>query len=131
MSMNIRKIVNFLQGYRKLKVMAIVEDLAIVANLKGQFVGIIKKDALPDSETFSGRASDTMKKIAVVTPASYKHDRDIKLIAPCNTSELWWGLDKDRKELVIIRDLEPKYTAFTAIAANVSDYIDIPFVEPA
>lgn len=134
MSMKLNKIVNFLQGYRELKVMAIVGKYAIVANLKGQFVGIVEKDALPDSETFSGRVTDAMKKVAVVVPASYKHEKTVRPITVYDIGRLWWGLDKEKDELVIIRDLLASQNTFAPqnsfVAANVKEYIYLPFVEP-
>ena len=131
--MNLKSNFNFPQDSRELKVMAIVENWAIVANLKGQFVGIIEKISLPNAESFRGRVSDTKQEIAVVVPASYKHERTVCPIVFNDIEQFWWGLDKTRNELVIIRHLSAVRDTFvprtSSIAANVMEYTEIPLIE--
>lgn len=124
----IRKIINFLHGYRKLKVMAIVGEYTIVANLKGQFVGVINY-TFPN-EIFFGRVSKrNTQKLAEVIPASYKYSTQIIPKFYYDIGNFWWGYSKNNKnELVIIRNLNSNKEK-ASVACNVRNYIYVPTIE--
>jgi hypothetical protein len=128
----IMKCVNFLKGYRKLKVQAIVGNHAIVTNQRGQFIGIVSASLAKNTTEFWGKQASSTQKVAVLTHGSYKSRMKVyKPVVKCsdsNDEKKWWGYDQD-KNLVIIECYNITVEPYrTIIPGELECFKEIPWV---
>ena len=128
----IMKCINFLKGYRKLKVQAVVGNYAIVTNQKGQFVGVVSSSAAKHTTEFWGKQAESTLKVASYTHGSYKSR--MKLFTPvvtcCNEDECkkWWGYDQDNN-LVVIECFTPITANKTKIPGELEEFKEVHWID--
>lgn len=115
--MKLKKMFRSLQGYKDLKVVATVGNYVVVANLKGQIVGIMNKADAPATPEFIGKVTSNTIPVIFVTPASYKYGLTVIPVFQDKQQNNCWCSIKDSEEIAIIDGYKPQWTG-VAVAAN-------------
>lgn len=121
--MDIKKIINFLKGYRELTVIGVTSKYVILANRKGRILGItnLTDDNANLSVLYAKKGKNT-EYFAIATPASLKHDIAVKLIVHDKENVGYWGED-EKKELVFLETTTSYHDVL--VAATIENYYEI------
>ena len=126
-----KNIINSSTDFEELKVVAITSQYVIVANLKGQVVGIISKKNEAEYSIGPIKAKLTDKNIPVIvaSPGSYHsklHQR------PCYFEKgegIWWGECRQNKEIVALKSNRTYHLESVTVACNADHYAHLPIYE--
>lgn len=120
--------INFLIGFRKLKVEEIAGNYAILVDQTGKFRGVTDAKGIKKDEEVWGKKSSKTTDVIMVTHASYKHSLSVKPIAQCGKDNSWVGITKIGN-LVFIKYYDPQQNATrVSIAANVIGKTKLPLI---
>ena len=122
------KFINFLIGFRKLKVEMVAGDYAILVDQTGKFKGVANAKGIKNDEEVWGKKRSKITDVITVSHASYKHSLTVRPVAPCGKNNSWIGITENN-ELAVIEYYDPKHDgARVLIAANVIGNTEVPLV---
>jgi hypothetical protein len=127
--MKLKKFFNSLRGYKELKVMATVGNYVVVANLDGQIVGLMNKNDAPAQPEFIGKVSSETIPVSKCTPASYKHNMNVRPMFLNKQNDQGWCQLDNGEEIAILYNCKPQWEK-NNIAANYDGQLFFPVVKP-